>query len=115
MRYVIIETACGSVREAESIARTLIRERLAACINLVPGVVSYYLWRGRMVRGRETLLFMKTSASRAQNTMRWIRSMHSYHTPAILSYRIESGDAAYFTWISRVLGSRAGTQLNKKK
>ena len=81
-------------------ARGLVTERLAACVNVVPGVVSHYRWQGRMQRDRECLLVAKTSAAKLPALKRWIASHHPYTIPEVLALKVEDGSKAYLGWLA---------------
>ncbi len=98
-RAVMLYTTYPSVVEAEKAGKALVEDRLAACVNILPGMVSHYRWEGAVERGEEAVMLVKTRASLAEPVRAAIRAAHSYATPAILVLPIESLDEAYFAWI----------------
>jgi len=98
-RAVFVYTTYASIVEAERIGRALVERRLAACVNILPGMVSYYWWQGAVERGEEVVMIIKTRASLAEAVRTAVREMHSYTTPAILTMPIESVDPDYHAWI----------------
>ncbi|MDE2039521.1 MAG: divalent-cation tolerance protein CutA [Elusimicrobia bacterium] len=98
MRLVLI-TAPGSTL-ARSLAKELVRRRLAACVNLLPGATSYYVWKGRLNEDRECLLLAKTAASALPALKRFVRSRHPADVPEIISLSIAGGDASYLQWVA---------------
>ena len=98
-RAVFVYTTYASIVEAERIGRALVERRLAACVNILPGMVSYYWWQGAVERGEEVVMIIKTRASLAEAVRTAVRQMHSYTTPAILTIPIESVDPDYHAWI----------------
>jgi periplasmic divalent cation tolerance protein len=84
---------------AESLASTLVEERLAACVNVLPGVVSVYRWRGAVVRSRESLLVAKTSDEAAPRLARRLAEIHPYDVPEIVSLAPSDVNEAYLKWI----------------
>jgi periplasmic divalent cation tolerance protein len=98
-RAVFVYTTYPSIVEAEEAGRALVERRLCACVNILPGMVSYYWWRGTIERGDEVVMLIKTRASLAEDVRAAVRQMHSYSTPAILVLPIESVDADYHAWI----------------
>lgn len=85
--------------QAATIARTLIEERLAACVNLIPNIRSIYRWRGAVEDDREWLLLIKTTAAQYKKMERRILEMHSYETPEVIELAIAGGSAPYLRWL----------------
>jgi len=84
----------------EKIARALVEERLAACVNLVPGLSSTYRWEGKIVTEAECLLIIKTSSARLEDLMQRIKSLHPYELPEIIALPITAGSDEYLNWIT---------------
>jgi len=98
-RAVFVYTTFPSVVEAEKAGSALVSERLAACVNIVPGMISVYRWQGTIERAEETVMIVKTRASLAETVRARVKATHPYDTPAILVLPIESVDERYFAWI----------------
>jgi periplasmic divalent cation tolerance protein len=98
-RAVLVYTNCPSLVEAEEISRALVERRLASAVNIFPGVVTHYRWQGKLERGEEAAMIIKTRASLAEAVRGAVKEMHSYSTPAIKVLPIESVDQAYLAWI----------------
>jgi periplasmic divalent cation tolerance protein len=98
-RAVFVYTTYPSIVEAERAGRALVERRLAACVNILPGMVSLYWWEGKIDRGDEVVMIIKTRAALAEPVREAVKKMHSYTTPAILVVPIESVDADYHAWI----------------
>jgi len=98
-RAVFVYTTYPSVVEAERAGRTLVERRLAACVNILPGMVSLYWWQGAIERGDEVVMIIKTRASLAENVRAAVKELHSYTTPAILVIPIETVDPDYHAWL----------------
>jgi periplasmic divalent cation tolerance protein len=98
-RAVFVYTTYPSVVEAEEAGRALVEQRLCACVNILPGMVSYYWWNGALERGEEVVMIIKTRASLAERVSAAVKEMHSYSTPAILVLPLESVEQTYFDWI----------------
>ena len=98
-RAVFVYTTYPSLVEAERIGRAVLEQRLAACVNILPGMVSHYWWQGAIERGEEVVMIIKTRASLAEAVRAAVKAMHSYTTPAILVLPIEGGDPAYLGWL----------------
>lgn len=104
-RAVFVYTTYPSLVEAETAGRSLIERRLAACVNILPGMVSHYAWEGAIERGEEIVMIIKTRASLAESVRATVKEMHTYTTPAILVIPIESVDSSYLQWIFDSTGS----------
>jgi periplasmic divalent cation tolerance protein len=98
-RIVFVYTTYPSIVEAEAAGRPLVERRLAACVNILPGMVSHYRWHGTVERGEEVVMLIKTRASLAEAVRAAVKAGHSYETPAILVLPIESVDQTYLQWI----------------
>jgi periplasmic divalent cation tolerance protein len=98
-RAVFVYTTYPSVVEAERAGRVLVERRLAACVNILPGMVSLYWWQGAIERGEEAVMIIKTRASLAEAVRGAVKELHSYTTPAILVVPLESVDPDYHAWI----------------
>ncbi len=98
-RAVLVYTTYPSIVEAERAGRALVEQRLCACVNILPGMVSLYWWQGAVERGDEVVMIIKTRASLAEAVRGVVKEMHSYATPAILVIPLKSVDPAYHAWI----------------
>jgi periplasmic divalent cation tolerance protein len=98
-RTVFVYTTFPSLVEAERVGRTLVERRLCACVNILPGMVSYYWWQGAIERGDEVVMIIKTRASLTEAVHGAVKELHSYSTPAILVIPIEAVDPDYHAWI----------------
>ena len=98
-RAVMLYTTFPSVVEAEKAGKALVEDRLAACVNILPSMISHYRWQGAVERGEEAVMLVKTRASLAEPVRAMIKASHPYDTPAILVLPVESVDQTYFAWI----------------
>ena len=98
-RAVFVYTTYPSVVEAEKAGKTLVENGLAACVNILPGMVSHYRWQGAVERAEEAVMLIKTRASLAGGVRAAVKASHPYDTPAILVLPIESVEETYFAWI----------------
>ena len=96
---VLVLTTIGADADAPALARTLVDERLAACVNILPPMTSIYRWKGNVEEDREQLLVIKTAATRAQSLMDRIRQLHPYEVPELLVVPASDGSAAYLDWV----------------
>lgn len=83
----------------ESIARTLIEERLIACANVLPGVSSIYRWESSIEEAPEALVILKTTDARLEALERRIAELHPYDVPEILALDVARGHEAYLAWV----------------
>ncbi|HVB34022.1 MAG TPA: divalent-cation tolerance protein CutA [Patescibacteria group bacterium] len=113
---LVVLVTCANAAEAGRIARTLVGERLAACVNIQRSpVLSIYRWKGNVERARETLLLVKTSARLYRKLERRIRQLHSYQTPEIVALPIAHGSRAYLGWLDESLAPKARNRRKKKE
>jgi periplasmic divalent cation tolerance protein len=105
-RAVLVYTTYPSLAEAERIGKAVLERRLAACVNILPGMISHYWWEGAIERGEEVVMIIKTGASRAEEVRAAVKEMHSYTVPAILVLPIEGGEPAYLDWLMRETAPR---------
>jgi len=98
-RIVFVYTTYPSAVEAEQAGRALVERELAACANILPGMVSLYRWQGVIERSEEVVMIIKTRATLAEPVRGAVKEMHSYTTPAILVIPLESVDSGYLDWL----------------
>jgi periplasmic divalent cation tolerance protein len=98
-RVVFVYTSYPSAVEAEKAGRTIVHQRLAACANILPGMVSHYWWDDKVTRAEETVVLFKTRAPLADAVRDAIKASHPYQTPAILVLPIESVEQSYLKWL----------------
>jgi periplasmic divalent cation tolerance protein len=96
---VMIYATYPSIVEAQTAGRALVERRLCACVNILPGMVSFYWWQGKIERGDEVVMIVKTRASLAAAVRAAVKQMHSYSTPAILVIPVNDVDPDYHAWI----------------
>lgn len=104
---VVVLSAIGSAPDAERIARALVEERLAACVNVVPGVVSVYRWKGVVERENELLLVIKTMAAQLDALKARLVELHPYELPEVVVIPIGGGHGAYLAWLADQVRSPA--------
>ena len=98
-RAVFVYTTYPSIVEAEQAGRAIVERRLAACVNILPGMISHYWWQGAIERAEEVVMIIKTRASLAAPVSASVKEMHAYSTPAIVVLPTESVDMAYLDWL----------------
>jgi len=90
----------GSKEEARNVGKTLVESKLAACVNVIDGMNSLYMWDGELQDDREVVLIAKTAESRVEDLIAKVKSIHSYDCPCILSIPVEGGNPDFLNWIS---------------
>jgi periplasmic divalent cation tolerance protein len=98
---VVVLTALGAQLDAERIASALVEERLAACVNLVPGITSIYRWKGTVEREPELILVIKTLAERIDALKARLLELHPYELPEVVVIPIVGGHGAYLEWMAQ--------------
>ena len=100
-QFQMVLVTCGSLAEGRKIAKRVVEEKLAACVNISRSAVeSVYRWNGRIERGREYLLIMKTRAKQLKELEREVKRLHSYETPEFVVLEVKGGSKAYLEWIA---------------
>ncbi len=97
----IVLTTTGNRDEAERIARALVEQELAACVNILGPITSIYRWKGKIEDGAEFLLMIKTTEDAFEPVKNAIREMHSYEMPEIIELGINRGEGKYLAWIEK--------------
>jgi periplasmic divalent cation tolerance protein len=106
---VIAVFLTGPTRERlEELATHLVEERLAACVNIVPGITSVYRWHDRVERDTEALAIVKTVAALLPDLEARVRELHSYDLPEVLALESAGGSRAYLKWVIDSVESRSG-------
>jgi periplasmic divalent cation tolerance protein len=96
---LIVLVTTSNSEEAARIADLLVSERLAACVNIVPGIESIYRWEGKVTRDQEALMIIKTTGERYDELERRVKELHKYSTPEVVAVRIERGSEQYLKWL----------------
>ena len=99
-----VRVSVGAPDEADRIAAALVAERLAACVQVVPGVTSVYRWEGRVERAAELLLLAKTTEDRFDRLVERVTELHPYDTPEILAVPVARVSDAYAAWLRESVG-----------
>ncbi len=97
---VVVLVTCPSTAVARRLARQVVARRLAACVNLVPGVESVFWWQGKVDQAKEALLVIKTPARRFARLKRAIQALHPYEVPEILALAVRAGHQPYLDWVA---------------
>ena len=107
---IVILSTCATAEEAERLARLLLERRLAACVNIAPGIRSFYRWKGEIESAGEWLLVIKSSRELFDAVAAAIEAAHSYEVPEVIALPIVEGSANYLNWLSSHLGAPLGNE-----
>lgn len=112
---VVVFVTCGSAEEAERIARTLVEERLAACVNISSLLRSLYHWEGKVCDEAEVLLVIKTARDLFDRVRRTVERLHSYQVPEIICLPVIDGAPNYLNWLGAELAGAAAPAGRRSK
>ena len=97
--YRVVFVTAGNAAEAKKISLALLKEKLAACVNVVPKISSSYWWKGKIETAEESLLVIKTKKSLVPKLIRKIKKIHSYAVPEVISLPVMEGNRDYLNWM----------------
>ncbi len=106
MSFLLVLSTAASKKEGQRIGKSLVEKRLAACVNVVPGVISFFRWEGKISTEREVLLLIKTTRGSFRRIAKEIKELHSYSVPEVLSLEIDGGEERYLEWMRLALEKR---------
>ncbi|MFP3204073.1 MAG: divalent-cation tolerance protein CutA [Metallosphaera yellowstonensis] len=104
-KYFLVITTLPDLEKGKEISRVLVKEKLAACVNLIPGLTSIYWWKGDVTEDKEVIALIKTNSDRLEQLMERLRQLHPYELPEILVLEIKEGLKAYLNWIDTSVSS----------
>jgi periplasmic divalent cation tolerance protein len=110
-----ILTTTGTEEQALSIARALVAERLAACVNIIGPVRSVYRWRYAIEDDREFLLLIKTRATLYMKVERRVRELHTYEVPEVIALSLDRGSPPYVQWLLDSTGTERTTAKSRTR
>ena len=96
---IVILITAGSPEEAATIARTLVDEHLAACVNVIPGVRSFFFWEGKTQDAAEVLMICKSRKPLMDAIIARVRTLHSYTVPEIIALPVAAGLPSFLAWL----------------
>ena len=105
---VVIFITTGTDEEAQEVAKALLNNRLAACVNIVPKINSIFWWNDTLDSVQENLLIVKSKASLLSEIVRLVKEVHSYETPEIVALPIIGGNPDYLDWIGKEIKQDTG-------
>ena len=102
---IVVFSTCDSEEQAGRIARELVEQKLAACVNILPGARSVYRWKGQMQDSAEWLLIIKSRRDLMDKLRSAIGKIHTYEVPELLAVPVVDGAESYLAWVDRELDS----------
>ena len=103
--YLVLSTA-SSEKEGKKIEQHLVKEGLAACVNVVPRISSFFYWKGKLRVEREVLLLAKTEKAKKAKMIKKIKELHSYAVPEVLFLKVAGGNREYLQWVGEMAGKK---------
>ncbi|GBF36162.1 MAG TPA: divalent-cation tolerance protein CutA [Methanothermococcus okinawensis] len=103
MEYIIVFITVPNLEVGEKIGNTLVEEKLAACVNIIPEIKSVYFWKGNVENDNEHLLIIKTRKDKFKSLEKKIKEIHPYEVPEIVAIPIVLGSTDYLNWIDETL------------
>ena len=97
----VIFTTINNEQVARKIANFLLEEQIAACVNIIPNVISIYKWKGKIEEEKEFIIFIKTVDENVDKAIKRIKELHSYELPDIITFKINKGLDEYFDYVKR--------------
>ncbi|WP_281950970.1 divalent-cation tolerance protein CutA [Nitrosophilus kaiyonis] len=103
MSYILVLSTASNKEEAKKIANILVKEKLAACVNIIDNIFSVYEWKNEICEDNEVLMIIKTKKDKFENLSKKIKEIHSYEVPEIIALDITEGSKEYLNWIDDIL------------
>lgn len=103
-KYIIVFVTVPDKKTVDGIIKTVLNQKLAACVNVVKNIDSFYWWKGKIEHSKELLLVMKTAGSRFRLLKKHIEDVHPYEVPEIIAVDICEGSKDYLKWIKEYAG-----------
>ncbi|UCG79434.1 MAG: divalent-cation tolerance protein CutA [Nitrospirota bacterium] len=104
MEYIIVFITASNEDEAGGIARKLVEEKLAACVNIIRDIRSVYMWKGKIEDDTEVLMIVKTRKEHFEKLRDVVTELHSYEVPEVISLPLIAGSEPYLAWLKDVTG-----------
>ncbi|MFX1364655.1 MAG: divalent-cation tolerance protein CutA [Promethearchaeota archaeon] len=103
MNYYIFFVTVPNIEEGQKIAKILVENKLAACVNIIQNVFSIYRWKGNIEEDNEQLLIIKTTEHNSTKIIKKVKEIHSYTEPECIGVKIEKGSETYLNWIKEMI------------
>ena len=108
-QVVLIYTTFPTKSEAKKAGRALVKSGLAACVNIFPKMVSFYIWEGDVQESKEAAMLIKTARQRAEEVLAEVKRLHPYSLPARLMLAVDGGGSDFLEWIQQQTGVTAAS------
>jgi periplasmic divalent cation tolerance protein len=109
MQFVVVLITASTEAEAAKIARALVGEHLAGCVNILPRVRSLYWWQGKVQDDREALMVVKTRKALLRRLKRRVKELHSYSVPEVIALPLQEGSEEYLRWLAQATSANPKT------
>jgi len=97
--YILVLVTAANKKEANLIAQQLVKERLAACVNIIDKIESIFFWQNKIEKAKENLLFIKSTKIKLPQIIKKVKSLHSYQVPEVIAFEIKKGEKKYLNWL----------------
>lgn len=99
--HVLVVLVSCPPTAARKLARGLVSDRVAACVNIIPGLTSFYRWRGKVQQDPEALLVIKTTRNRFESLKKAVLKRHPYELPEVIAVSVARGHKPYLDWVAQ--------------
>jgi len=106
MKTLVVISTAGSEKEGWKIAQKLVESKLAACVNVIPKVTSFFYWEGKLCQAQEVVLLIKTIQKQLKKIINEIKKIHSYEMPEVISLQVDGGEEGYLKWVNKMLAGK---------
>jgi periplasmic divalent cation tolerance protein len=100
MGHVFAYITAKDLAEAEKIGQVLVGERLAACVNILDGMLSMYWWQGQLEKSKEVVIIAKTREELKESLLERVKEIHSYDCPCVVFLPVQGGNKEFLDWIN---------------
>jgi len=103
---IVVFVTVPGLKEGSRISRAVLTSRLAACVNVIPGIQSMYQWKGKIVQEKEAMLVIKTTRLRYRKLEEKIKELHSYEVPEVIAIPLICGSSQYIEWVTKEVANK---------
>lgn len=115
MKPLFVYITASNKKQARHIGKTLLTEKIVACVNIIDGMNSLYLWEGKRCDGTEAVLVAKTMDRNLARLVRRVKELHTYSVPCIVALPIVGGNKDFLRWVKRETAINKSASINKSK